>query len=222
VRQPTSRLRSLGVTAALAAGAVVLAGCGAGGVVSKGDTGTGQKLFVAKCGACHTLAAAGTSGTIGPNLDDAFAEARTNGFKESAIADIVAGQVREPGQYSTGTSVARLQANMPANLVTGQDLNDVAEFVAANAGSQGFSQQAAPTGTNGEAIFKAKCGGCHTLASAGTTGTVGPNLDQLKPPLARVKTQVEHGGAIMPAFQRVLTGAQIAAVAEYVSSHAGK
>jgi cbb3-type cytochrome c oxidase subunit III len=200
----------------------VLAGCGAGGVVTKGDTDTGKKLFVAKCGACHTLAAAGTSGPLGPNLDDAFAEARANGFKESAIADIVAGQVREPGQYATGSAEDRLPTNMPAHLVTGQNLNDVAEFVAANAGSQGFSQQVAVTGTNGEAIFKSKCGGCHTLAAAGTTGTVGPNLDQLKPPLPRVKRQVEHGGAIMPAFKRVLTDAQIAAVAEYVSSHAGK
>jgi cbb3-type cytochrome c oxidase subunit III len=206
----------------LTAAALAVAGCGAGGLVSNGDKDTGKKLFVARCGACHTLAAANTQGTIGPNLDDAFAEARANGFKDSAIADIVAGQIRDPGQYATGSSEARLQANMPANLVTGADLDDVAEFVAANAGSQGFSQQAAVTGTNGEAIFKAKCGSCHTLAAAGTTGTVGPNLDQLKPALARVKTQVEHGGAIMPAFKGVLTDAQIAAVAKYVFSNAGK
>jgi cbb3-type cytochrome c oxidase subunit III len=222
VRQQTSRLRSLRRIAVLCVGSFALAGCGAGGVVSKGDTDHGKKLFVARCGSCHTLAAAGTQGTIGPNLDDSFAEARANRFKQSAIADIVAGQVRNPGQYATGSAEDRLQANMPANLVRGQDLDDVAEFVAANAGSQGFSQQVAVTGNNGAAIFKAKCGGCHTLAAAGTTGTVGPNLDQLKPPLARVKTQVEHGGAIMPAFKRVLTDAQIAAVANYVSSNAGK
>ena len=107
-------------------------------------------------------------------------------------------------------------------LVSGQDLNDVAAFVAANAGTQGFTQQIALTGTNGKAIFKAKCGGCHTLADAGTTGTVGPNLDQLKPALARVHRQVVNGGAIMPAFKCVLTDAQITAVAKYVSSVAGK
>jgi cbb3-type cytochrome c oxidase subunit III len=222
VRQPTSRLRNLRRIAVFCVGALALAGCGAGGVVSKGDTTTGQKLFVAKCGACHTLAAAATQGTIGPNLDDAFAEARANGFKQSAIADIVAGQIRNPGQYATGSAKDRLPANMPANLVSGQELADVAEFVAANAGSQGFTQQAAVTGNNGAAIFKAKCGGCHTLAAAGTTGTVGPNLDQLKPPLARVQRQVVHGGAIMPAFKGVLTDAQIAAVAKYVSSNTGK
>jgi cbb3-type cytochrome c oxidase subunit III len=222
VPQPSSRLPELARVGALLVVALVLAGCGAGGLVTHGDTAAGKTLFVAKCGGCHTLAAAGTSGTIGPNLDDSFAEARANGFKESAIADIVAGQVRNPGQYATGTSLDRLPANMPAHLVGGQQLDDVAAFVAANAGTQGFTQQVAVTGTNGQAIFKAKCGGCHTLAAAGTTGTVGPNLDQLKPPLARVKTQVEHGGAIMPAFKGVLTDPQIAAVAKYVSSHAGK
>jgi cbb3-type cytochrome c oxidase subunit III len=219
---PSSRLHRPASVATLLVGALVLAGCGAGGLVTRGDADTGKKLFVAKCGGCHTLAAAGTSGAVGPNLDDSFAEARANGFEESAIADIVAGQIRDPGQYATGTGEARLQANMPAHLVSGQQLDDVAAFVAANAGTQGFTQQVALTGTNGKAIFKAKCGGCHTLKDAGTTGTVGPNLDQLKPAFARVQTQVIHGGAVMPAFKGVLTDAQITAVAKYVSSAAGK
>ena len=67
----------------------------------KGDKSAGQKLFIAKCAGCHTLAAAGTNGTIGPNLDTAFAEARAEGYKDSAIEDIVAGQIRAPGQYPT-------------------------------------------------------------------------------------------------------------------------
>jgi len=66
------------------------------------------------------------------------------------------------------------------------------------------------------------CGGCHTLADAGTTGTVGPNLDQLKPPYDRVVTQVTNGGAIMPSFKSQLTPRQIQDVAAYVSSVAGK
>jgi cbb3-type cytochrome c oxidase subunit III len=222
VRLPISRLPDTRRALALVAASLTLAGCGAGGVVARGDQSNGKKLFVAKCGGCHTLAGAGTQGTVGPNLDDSFAEARSEGFKESAIADIVAGQIRNPGQYATGNSQARLQANMPAHLVRGQDLNDVAAFVAANAGTQGFSQQASVSGTDGKAIFKTKCGGCHTLADAGTTGTQGPNLDQLKPPLARAKAQVQHGGGIMPAFKGVLSDAQILAVARYVSSRAGK
>ena len=199
-----------------------MSGCGAGGLVTKGDKDAGKKLFQAKCAGCHTLAAAGASGTIGPNLDDSFAQARHDGYKESAIADIVAGQIREPGQYSTGRSPEFLTANMPANLVRGQELNDVAEFVAANAGTQGFAEATAVTSIDGKTIFKAKCGGCHTLADAGATGTTGPNLDQLKPAFARVQKQVINGGAIMPAFKGILTDAQIKAVATYVSSVAGK
>jgi cbb3-type cytochrome c oxidase subunit III len=202
--------------------ALLLTACGAGGVVRRGDVAHGKQLFAQKCGGCHALAAAGTQGAVGPNLDDSFAAARANGFKESAIADIVAGQIRDPGQYAVGNSAARLQANMPAHLVRGQDLDDVAAFVAANAGQQGFAQQSVVSGTNGAALFKGKCGGCHTLAAAGTHGTVGPNLDQLKPPFARARAQVVHGGAVMPAFKGQLTDAQITAVARYVSSKAGK
>lgn len=199
-----------------------MSGCGAGGLVTKGDKETGKKLFQQKCAGCHTLAAAGASGTIGPNLDDSFAQARADGFKESAIADIVAGQIRYPGQYPTGSGVSLLTANMPANLVRGHEVDDVAAFVAANAGAQGFAEATAVTSLDGKVIFKAKCGGCHTLADAGTTGTTGPNLDQLKPTFARAQKQVTNGGAVMPAFKRVLTKAQIDAVAKYVSTHAGK
>ena len=206
----------------LLAAAVLLAGCGTGGLVKNGDKDLGKKLFVSKCGGCHQLAAAGTSGTIGPNLDDAFAEARSEGYKDTSIEDIVAGQIRAPGQYATGSGPGRLQANMPANLVKGKDLAAVAAFVGANAGAQGFAQASAVTGTNGQVIFKTKCASCHTLAAAGSTGTIGPNLDQFKPPFARVKKQVIHGGAIMPAFMGVLTDPQITAVAKFVASHAGK
>jgi cbb3-type cytochrome c oxidase subunit III len=201
---------------------LAVAGCGTGGLVQGGDKDAGKKLFQQKCGTCHTLAAAGSQGTLGPNLDDAFAQARKEGFKETSIEDIVAGQIRAPGQYPTGSGPARLQANMPANLVRGQQLDAVAAFVAANAGLQGFTEQTAVAGTNGKAIFKAKCGSCHTLADAGTTGTVGPNLDQLKPAFDRVKRQVINGGLIMPAFKNTLTDPQITAVAKYVSSVAGK
>ncbi|HZC75070.1 MAG TPA: c-type cytochrome, partial [Gaiellaceae bacterium] len=77
-------------------------------------------------------------------------------------------------------------------------------------------------GTSGDAIFKSQCAGCHTLSAAGSSGTVGPNLDQRKPDMPRVVRQVTNGGAIMPAFKGKLTPAQIQAVAKYVSSNAGK
>jgi cytochrome c553 len=69
----------------------------------------------------------------------------------------------------------------------------------------------------GKAVFaSAGCASCHTLKAAGSTGTVGPNLDQLKPPYARIVTQVENGGAIMPPFKDKLTPQQIKDVAAFV------
>jgi mono/diheme cytochrome c family protein len=71
--------------------------------------------------------------------------------------------------------------------------------------------------TAGKAVFaSAGCGGCHTLKAAGSTGTVGPNLDQLKPPLDRIVVQVENGGGPMPAFKGQLTDKQIQDVAAFV------
>jgi cbb3-type cytochrome c oxidase subunit III len=204
---------------------LLLSACGTGGsVVSKSaDQSNGRSVFQDKCAGCHTLSAAGTTGTIGPNLDASFAEARSEGFKETAILDIVHDQIKYPGQYPVAQNDPNfLKANMPANLVTGQNAIDVAAYVAANAGKQGFVEAQAVTGTNGKQIFITKCGGCHTLKDAGTTGTQGPNLDLLKPPFPIVKNQVIKGGGVMPAFKDVLNDAQIAAVAKYVAEHAGK
>jgi mono/diheme cytochrome c family protein len=65
------------------------------------------------------------------------------------------------------------------------------------------------------------CATCHTLADAGATGSVGPNLDDLKPDEATVKNQVTNGGGGMPAFGGQLSDAEITSVAQYVSSVAG-
>ena len=65
------------------------------------------------------------------------------------------------------------------------------------------------------------CGSCHTLADAGTTGTVGPNLDALKPSFDTAVEQVTNGGGVMPPFKDTLSEQQIQDVAAYVSSAAG-
>jgi mono/diheme cytochrome c family protein len=62
------------------------------------------------------------------------------------------------------------------------------------------------------------CAGCHTLADAGSTGTIGPNLDDLKPSHDAVVAQVTKGGGGMPAFGDSLSEEQIQDVAAYVSS----
>lgn len=204
--------------------ALSLAACGTGGVITgAGDEENGKTLFQQKCAGCHALSAAGSSGGIGPNLDDSFAQARADGFKESAIANIVHEQIKYPGQYPTAqNNPSFLTANMPANLVKGQDAEDVAAYVAANAGLQGFAESQAVSGTNGKKIFQQKCASCHTLKDAGATGTIGPNLDQLMPSFEVAQKQVTNGGGAMPAFKSQLTKAQIDAVARYVASNAGK
>ncbi len=75
----------------------------------------------------------------------------------------------------------------------------------------------------GEAVFaSAGCGGCHTLAAAGSAGAVGPNLDEAMPDYALVMDRVTNGMGAMPAFSGQLDETQIQDVAAYVSQNAGK
>ncbi len=77
--------------------------------------------------------------------------------------------------------------------------------------------------TAGSAVFaSAGCSGCHTLKAAGATGTIGPDLDQLRPSAATVAGIVRSGGGAMPSFSGKLSDAQISAVAAYVSGVAGR
>jgi cytochrome c553 len=73
----------------------------------------------------------------------------------------------------------------------------------------------------GKALFVTNCGGCHVLSDAGTSGSVGPNLDESQPDEALVVDRVTNGQGVMPPFAGVLTEQQIADVAAYVSSVAG-
>lgn len=74
---------------------------------------------------------------------------------------------------------------------------------------------------DGKQIFTANCASCHTLGDAGATGTVGPNLDQLKPNKSLVERTVTNGRGAMPPFEGALKDDEIKAVAEYVSEKAG-
>jgi cytochrome c2 len=196
--------------AAAAAAFVVFAlaatGCGPGvGRAVSGqsaDTSHGKQLFVEKCGFCHTLKEANTSGKLGPNLDEAFRPDYKQGFKESTIRQVVADQIQFPGNYGVKGPT------MPKDLVVGPDVEDVAAYVAAVAGPKpGVSISAPPGGGGGgttgttttpsgggggggggganvaagkDAFNSNGCGSCHTLAAAGSTGKVGPDLDKLK------------------------------------------
>ena len=115
--------------------AAVAAGCGAVGRVTSGDPVAGKTLFISKCGGCHTLAAAGTTGTIGPNLDDAFRADKSPSFASSAteqtIRDIVRGQIAYPdGNPGTVDPHGQPYPGMTPNLLHGQQAKDVAVYVA--------------------------------------------------------------------------------------------
>ena len=102
-------------------------------------------------------------------------------------------------------------------------------LAAACGGSSGSSSSASPPSGGGEVsaaagkdVFESNCATCHTLADAGATGSVGPDLDDLKPDAETVKNQVTNGGGGMPSFGGRLSSRQIAAVAAYVAHNAGQ
>jgi cytochrome c6 len=219
------------VTAACAAlGALALAGCGTGGYTSGGSQGAGKALFIKSCGGCHTLAAAGTAGTIGPNLDDAFAQARDVGMTSATFTQIVADQIHFPiSKTSTGSpGMPGIDTTLPAcsdvegNAFCVDDQDQAASDIAAYVGAVAGTGVTAERPTDGKSIFTSTCGACHTLADAGTSGMVGPNLDDAKPPKSLVIDRVTNGMGQMPSFKGTLNPAQIQAVADYVSSVAGK
>ena len=102
---------------------------------------------------------------------------------------------------------------------------DTAAADATTAAETGADTAAAAEGdaAAGAAVFtSAGCGGCHTLAAAGSNGNVGPNLDEAKPDYALVMDRVTNGMGAMPAFSGQLSEDDIKNVSAYVSQNAGK
>lgn len=259
-------IRALALGALLAVAALALAGCGSDGdsgsvgLVGSGNTQAGSELFGPSCGSCHALAAAGTTGTVGPDLDDGFGRYRidasgaeidpaTGEPLESALAAL-----SDPDVVSTIRQVVRGQISYPVTTTStgapgmpgidetlpicktdqepardrcfadedaqAQAADDIASYVASVAGIPGLAP-AKPGGgaTDGEGIFAEQgCGGCHTFSGAGSTGTVGPNLDETRPSLELAIDRITNGQGGMPPFKGKLTPEQIAAVAKYVAA----
>ena len=185
-----------------------------------GDAAAGEQVFDgAGCGSCHTLAAAGAAGLVGPNLDQAkpsFAQVVnivSNGggamptfsdrLSKSQIADLAAFVTQ-----AVGGGTPTETGSTPADGETANDGNDVPTGSASpSSGRQAFAG--------------AGCGSCHTLAAAGAAGLVGPNLDQANPSFAQVVNIVSNGGGAMPAFSDRLSKSQIADLAAFVTQAVG-
>ena len=69
---------------------------------------------------------------------------------------------------------------------------------------------------------KAECGTCHTLQAAGSSGNIGPSLDQIKPQIKQIITTVKNGIGVMPPWQGILTNEEIEAVAYFVFNSTNK
>ena len=144
------------------------------------DLVNGKRLFTGEgqCVTCHVLARAGGGGVLGPNLDEAFGPSRRDGLGQQTVQGIVLRQIDQTRRGSI----------MPEDLVTGDDARDVAAYVAQAAGVPGTDtgglasagQPLAEPSDRGKQIFVASgCGSCHALSDVGTSGTVGPSLDNL-------------------------------------------
>jgi mono/diheme cytochrome c family protein len=240
-------VNSLGRISSLLAGVAIMVALGGCAIKHPtADLVTGKQLFATKCGSCHTLAHANSTGSVGPNLDDAFRQDRIDGVKSTSIEGLVGYWIQFPNT----------QGVMPPMLLKGQDAQDVAAYVAAVAAVPGQDTGALatavqakvnPTPAVGKTIFTGVggCGSCHTMAAAGTTGTVGPNLDvRLKSDCATPESQRIRGktleecihtaivspyayipsgyaGGIMPStFSKTLSPSQIQALVAFISTAA--
>lgn len=97
----------------------------------------------------------------------------------------------------------------------------VAVLGAVACGGDGSDGTATETTTEessaGREVFVASCGSCHTFSDAGTSGAVGPNLDETNMTQTEIELQVRNGGNGMPAFEGELTDEEIEQVSAYVA-----
>ena len=133
--------------------------------------------------------------------------------EQSATPETVEGEVTTTETQTTESESTETETT--ATETTGTETTETTE-------TGGGGPQGDPVA--GKAIFTGPsgCTGCHTLSDAGSTGTVGPNLDDAMPSFDLAYDRVTNGQGGMPSFATSLTDQQRADVAAYVSSVAGK
>jgi mono/diheme cytochrome c family protein len=211
--------------------ALPLAACGR----DEPDLSNGKAKFVERCGSCHQLARAGTQGTQGPSLDAAFQTALRDGMDRDTVKGIVHKQILHPRKSSI----------MEPGLVKGEDAKDVSAYVGYAAARSGDDEGALASAglaqaKTGEQIFTAAgCAGCHTFGPAGSTGDIGPDLDDLasaagnrepgKSAEEYIRESLTDPGAFlvegfgngMPSYEGRLTDEQIQALVDYLLQQGG-
>ena len=219
-------IRLFAPLAALLAAVLVITGCG----TSSPDIARGRVLFTKNCGTCHTLAQAGSSGTVGPNLDDAFAAAReAGGFDSATVEGIVKNQIDNPRP-----SIGNPASYMPPHIVEGKDADDIAAYVGKYAGVPGAAPPEVEGGGGAQVFANNGCGGCHTLAAANAGGTVGPDLDEVLPgqPESEIEESIVdpeakiaegYPAGVMPQeFGSKLSEEELKELVKFLSENAGK
>lgn len=224
MNRPSKLIGPLLALVALVALAVTSSGCG----TTSADTARGRDLFRAKCGVCHELAQAGTTAQVGPNLDDAFAAAREEGNDSDTIEGVVKAQVEYPRENNGDPRVS-----MPADIVTGQELDDVAAYVGEWAGVPGAAPPEVAGGPGAQVFANNGCGTCHTLAAAESGGVTGPNLDEVLPGQseAMIQESIVNPNAeiakgyppnVMPqTFEQTLSKKELEDLVKYLSESTG-
>lgn len=225
MRSASKLIRPLLVLALLGGLVLAVSGCG----TTTADPARGRTLFVQKCGVCHTLAQAGTTAEVGPSLDAAFSAARAVGENSDTIEGVVKAQVEFPRPNNGNPAVS-----MPRDIVTGQDLNDVAAYVGEWAGVPGAKAPEVEGGPGAQVFANNGCGGCHTLAAANSGGTTGPNLDEVLPGQSEAEIEESivdpnakiaqgYPANVMPGtFKESIQPEEIKELVEYLAENAGK
>jgi outer membrane protein assembly factor BamB len=181
-----------------------------GGMLYAFNTETGEEVW-------STQLPAGTNSPIAINEDTLIAPAPYAQGKDQEPL-IVAYRLGATGKLPTEEKAAGAGKGGEATSKGEEPSKGGEEEAAAGGGGAGATVSTA----KGEEIFGTTCSTCHTLAAAGSNGTVGPNLDELEPSKALVEKQVTNGGGGMPAFGSTFSKEEIESVAEYVSGVAGK
>jgi mono/diheme cytochrome c family protein len=218
--RPSKLIAPLLALVALVALVVTASGCG----TTTADTARGRTLFVQRCGVCHMLAQAGTTAQVGPNLDGAFAAAREEGNDSDTIEGVVKAQVEYPRENNGNPRVS-----MPADIVTGQDLDDVAAYVGEWAGVPGAAPPQVEGGPGAQVFANNGCGGCHTFKAAGSGGVTGPPLEKSIVPgddstsveemIVNPNAEIAKGYPpnVMPQnFGQILTGKELEDLVQYL------